>query len=442
MTCPNDDVKRGIGQKILPSDWDFEHQRAVGNGKAARGINQVIDSIIGVLPGLKSECRRAGRVISCADIHAAIDVILQDKRTGKRIEPATRDMFVDFKSIIAGMRDGSIKTPTKKKKRYSKVTIDNYEKRALPKLQEFYEAKKHTATWEGINIELYDDFLSWCHEGDLSNNTIGAHIKCWKRAGKIALKFGWHKNNIFENEDFMTLKEETPDIYLDEKKLEKIYRHKLSKGNQDIVRDWAMLDAYLGLRISDLQKVTDSDFAGEFFQFVNQKTGAHVAIPIHSFAREILKKWHGIPPPCKDYIFRENIKKVAKLAGLKDKFVYMATVGGEVKSYEFEEWQCVSPHTFRRSFITNLLKMGIPHAHVMLLAGIKKYETLQRYFKQTNIEVAQDLSEHEFFKSHKNSRINKLISDLSKFTPEEVNSLAALIGCDSKALLLLTKLVS
>jgi site-specific recombinase XerD len=396
MTCPDGRVKRSICEMIMPGDWSFDAQRASGTGKPAKKINQLIEAIIAMIPGLKSECRRNNRVISKADVHAALDVILQDKRTEK--PSPYRDMIADIKTIIQDMKDGKVLTPGKNKTRYSPETISNYEQRTLPKIEKYYKERKVPAAWEKIDIDLYNDFLSWCHSLDLSNNSIGMYISCWKRVGKIALNNGWHNNNVFKDEEFMTLQEETPDIYLDEKKIKLLYKHKLTNKEHDIARDWAVLDAYLGLRISDLKKVSKGDFAGNLFQFVNQKTGAHVAIPIHPFAKEILNKWGGLPPIIHDYLFRNHIKTVAKEAGLKDKFVYVVTKGGQVKSFEYEEWECVSPHTFRRSFITNLLKLGVPHAHVMKLAGIKRYETLMRYFKQTNLEVAKEVSDHKFFK--------------------------------------------
>ena len=159
-----------------------------------------------------------------------------------------------------------------------------------------------------------------------------------------------------------------------------------------------MLDCYLGLRASDLARVTITDFAGKFFQFVNQKTGAYVAIPIHPHVKAIIKKWKGLPPAISDDSLTDCIKIVAKMAGLKDKFIYKITKGGKLEVHELEEWQMVSPHTCRRSFITNLLKMGVPHAQVMKLAGIKRYETLMRYFKQTPEEAAEEVGKSKFFK--------------------------------------------
>jgi len=396
MTCPDGRVKRGVGEKILPADWDFDNQRARGNTRAARQINQIIDAISGLIPGLKSECRRNNRVISSVDVISALDVLLQDKR--KEDKAPVRDMFTDIKAIIAGMKDGTILTPGKKKRKYAAETIKSYESRTLPKLQEFYSDKKEAPQWAGVDLELYELFITWCHEKDLADNSIGVYIKCWKRVGKIALKKGWHNNLVFNDEEFMILKEDTPDIYLDENKIERLYKQKVPIRHYDIARDWFVLDCELGLRISDLQRIGQKDFEGKNFQFVNQKTGAHVAIPIHPRVKAIIKKWKGLPPAITEQKFREYIKEVAHLAKLNDKFIYKITKGGKLQVFEFKEWQMVSAHTCRRSFITNLLRMGIPHAQVMMLAGIKRYETLMRYYKQTPEEAANEVGKHEYYR--------------------------------------------
>jgi site-specific recombinase XerD len=394
MTCPDGDVKRSIGKKILPPDWSFEHQRAAGNSKPAREINQLIDAIAQVLPGIKSECQRNGRVISCVDVHNALDVILQDKRPDT---PKGRDMFDDFREIIQQMKGGKVLTPGKDKKRYSPESINNFDK-AVRKLELFYLGNKRGTAYEQVTMETYSAFISWCHKDNQSNNSIGYYIKSWKRLGKIALAKGWHSNLVFNNKEFLILKEETPDIYLDESKIERIYKQQVVIKQCQIARDWFVLDCFLGLRASDLQRISIKDFQGKHFQFINQKTGAHVTIPIHRNVKAIIKKWKGLPPEMSDDLMNEYIKIVAKMAALKDKFSYTITKGGKLQVHELEEWQMVSNHTCRRSFITNLLKMGIPHAQVMRLAGIKRYETLMRYFKQTADEAAHEVGQHKFFK--------------------------------------------
>lgn len=413
MALPGDaPLKRSLGRAIHPNDWDLEDQRPkASKNKDIKEIDQLIARIAETIPVIKSECRRDNRVISRADVNAALDVILQTKRkeqAGSYV--AGRDMFIDFEVIIAAMRSGEILTPGKNKKRYTPATIKNFEK-SIRKIKSFYEDENKKQErkrqpllniYAMVNIELYNSFIAWCHGDNQSNNSIGVFVKCWKRLGKIALKKGWHSNMVFEDEDFLILKEETDDIYLDDHKIEKIYRQPVPADHYDIARDWFVLDCFLGLRVSDLGRVNLDDFNGKYFQFINQKTGAKVAIPIHPYAKQIFKKWKGLPPPMAEKNFRDYIKIVAKMAGLKDKFLYKITKGGEVHQEVLEEWQMVSPHTCRRSFITNLLKIRkpepIPHAVIMKLVGIKRYETLMRYFKMTPEEAAESVADHSFFK--------------------------------------------
>lgn len=413
MPIPGDEpLKRSIGRSIHPDQWDFEDQRPhPGKDKAIKEIDQLIDRISETIPVIKSECRRNNRVITRADVDGALDVILQLKRKEKPADHTPgRSMFIDFKVIIEGMRSGEILTPGKNKKQYSGETIKNFEK-STRKVKAFYEDENKKPerrkrpllnTWGMVDIELYNSFVAWCHVQNQSNNSIGVFVKCWKRLGKIALKKGWHTNLVFEDEDFLILKEETDDIALDDHKIGVIYKVSVPAKYYDIARDWFVLDCYLGLRVSDLGKVSINDFSGKHFQFINQKTGAKVAIPIHSIVKKIIRKWKGLPPAITDQKLNEYIKVVAKLAKLKDKFLYKITKGGKVHQEILEEWQMISSHTCRRSFITRLLAIRkpepIPHAVIMLLVGIKRYETLMRYFKMTAEKAAESVADHGFFK--------------------------------------------
>jgi integrase len=403
MTIPGEPkpLKRSIGRYIKPTDWDFDTQLPhPTKDRALKEITQVIESIIDVIPVVRADCRRNNRVISKADMNAALDVILQKKQAGKAEEaeeaPAT-DMLTDFEAIIEGMKDGSVLTPGRQKKRYKLTTIRNYEERCLPKLKLFYKEKKLQPSYELLNLQVYYLFISWCHTMNLSDNSIGTYIKCWRRMGQVAREQGKHSNLIFENEEFAILKEDTEDIYFDEAKIKAMSDVKLI-GYYEIARDWFVLDCYLGLRISDLRRVEIEDFAGEYFQFVNQKTGAHIAIKINRFVRAIIKKWKGLPPSISEKKFNEYIKEVAKSAKLNKKFIYKITKGGVLITETLEEWQMVSSHTCRRSLITNLLNLGFAHAHVMKIVGIKRYETLMRYFKQSAQEVAEETGKEDFFK--------------------------------------------
>jgi site-specific recombinase XerD len=390
IALPDGDIKRSVKRKILPAEWDFESQRPSKDRKLLRYLDDIEDSI----SDLKSHCRHSGTVISCDLAKGTLDTILQD--TGKKRGLTTRNMFTDFRTISTGMRNGTVLTPDKKKKRYAESTILQFES-STNIIEEFFTEKKLSTNIELVTMDTYDAFFVWCHGRNLSNNYIGTLIKRWKILAKISRKNGWHTNMIFQSEDFVKITEETDDIFLTDEKIQAIAKTNVGLPGYDIARDWFVLDCYLGLRVSDLLKITKDDFEGNFFQLINKKTGAKVVIPINPTVRRIIKRYKGLPPAISDSTLNEYIKVVARKSGLKAKFIYKVTKGGILQIFHYQEWEMVSAHTCRRTFITNLCRKGIPPLQVMMLAGIEDYDTLMRYFKQSAMEVAEDVQGHKFF---------------------------------------------
>lgn len=406
LTIPGErkPLRRSTGKLIDPALWSVKEQRATGNTKESREVNKIIDNITDSLPGVISDCRRNNKVVSSSDISAMLDPILQKKRitTAKTSIPVSvLDMFAWFADIIQQMKDGKILTPGRKKKIYSAETIKHFAS-ASNIVRKFFTEKKLPRSFDIVTMETYGEFIGWCHARNYADNTIGSLIKRWKGLATLARKKGAHSNMIFEDDEFVIIKEETPDIWLDDHKIDKLAAQECPAPHYEIARDWFILDCDLGLRISDLRRVAVKDFTGRVFRLVNQKTGAYVSIPISGRVRKIIKRYKGLPPPMTDVNLNKYIKVVAKMAGLKNKFVYVVTKGGITQKEEYQEWEWVSSHTCRRSFITRLLRIKkpepIPHTYIMKLAGIKRYETLMRYFKETAEDIAENMAGHAFFK--------------------------------------------
>lgn len=382
--------RKGIDKKVLPENWDTQHRRAKGIDRESRDLNSFLDHIQDAFDTLVRERTREKRFVTYYDLDDILSLFVQKKRRDT-------EMFDDMRAFISLMRSGEIMTPGKKKKRYDDSTLRIYEL-TVDMLEKFYADKKLVASWSTVTIETYHQFLNWCFEKNFSNNYIGVRIKHWKRLAGIAKAKKLHNNDVFESEEFYTLKEDTPDIYLTNEKIDKIFEQSVTKPGHEIAVAWFVLNCDLGLRISDLQRVTEKDFAGDTFKLINQKTEEYIELPISSRVRKIIQKWHGLPPRISEQKFNQYIKIVAKAAGLKDKFVYTITKGGKKQLFEYEEWQMISSHTCRRTFITRLLKMGIPVHRVKKLAGIKKDETLERYYKETPREIAHAVKGQAIFK--------------------------------------------
>lgn len=297
-----------------------------------------------------------------------------------RFKPGGRSNLIkQMEVVIEKMKTGEIVTPSKKK--YSPGTLKGM--RHTVRILEKFGLRSAT-------LKTYNDFISWGHVQNYSTNYIGGQIKNWKTLGKAA-----DKNPIYDQ--FKIITEETYDIYLSEQELKAMYDLKLN-NRECVTRDWFILDSYTGLRISDIQLLTQKNIQSGFITIANEKTDEVVKIPVHPFVRNILKKYKGFPPKVSDQEINRTIKKVAQKAKINSNVLYTITKGGVREDNYLKKWQMVSCHTCRRSFITNLLKAGVSETLVMKLTGIKSHVTMQRYNKMSIDEAAKIMSKHKFFK--------------------------------------------
>lgn len=315
-----------------------------------------------------------------AVVKAKLDLLYKSKRV------EVSNFFDQMNLVILKMQDGKILTPRTKKK-YSPGTLKGL-RHTIRILHEF----KQDLTHDEITLKTYDDFIHHCQEKNYSTNYIGGQIKNWKTLGK---KVGG--NSIYDHEDFKILSEINKDVYLDESELKNIYELPLSPA-LSVTRDWFILDCYTGLRISDLTLLSKKNYSNRRIIIANEKTDETVVIPVHPRVKEILKKYKGFPPKIAQKTLNENIKEIAKKAGIKQTVLFTITKGGIRKDEYLKKWQMLSNHSARRSFITNLRKNGVPDSVVMKLTGIKSPATLKRYDQLTSEEAARIAAGHSFFK--------------------------------------------
>lgn len=300
--------------------------------------------------------------------------------------PQDSNLFDQMNLVIAKMESGRILTPRSKKK-YSPGTLKGL-RHTIRILQEF----KPNLTQSEITLKTYEAFIHHMQEGDYSTNYIGGQIKNWKTLGKAV-----GGNSIYDHEDFKIISEINKDVYLDESEIKKIYELNLSPA-LSVTRDWFVLDCYTGLRVSDLTLLSKKNYSKGMITIANEKTDESVIIPVHPFVKEIFAKYKGFPPKIADQSLNDNIKLIAKKAGISGTVLYTITKGGIRKDEYLKKWQMISNHSARRSFITNLRKNGVPDSVVMKLTGIKSPATLKRYDQLTSEEAARIAAGHSFFK--------------------------------------------
>lgn len=368
--CWDGRLKYYTGESVHPNDWP----------EVNRGARAVLKRIATTIEQTVTDYKIKGDPLTKDLLRGALDKILH-----KRKKQQAADFFSNITLVIDRMEAGKILTP--KKTRYSAGSIKTF-RFTVEFLRKFDPKMKAS----DITLATYEKFIVYCHGLNYSTNYIGSQIKNWKSLGKRI-----SDNPVFDSDEFIKIQEDAVDIHLDEPEIARLFKLKLI-GRYDITRDWFILDSYTGLRISDLFILKDKNHANGFITIANKKTNEKVIIPVHPFVKEILAKHNGFPPRISDAVLNEEIKMICEKAGFNDHILHTITKGGKRQDTYLKKWQMVSAHTARRSFVTNLLKIGVPDSVIMKLTGIKSSQTLRRYDKLSVDEAARIAAGLKFFK--------------------------------------------
>ncbi len=265
-------------------------------------------------------------------------------------------------------------------------------------LKEYADSIGKEIDFDDIDLEFYDDFKTFLEnyrsktiKKGLALNTIGKKIQTLKIFLNEATARGINKNLKYQSTRFIAVTEESENIYLTVDEIEEIYHLDLSdKPKLDRVRDLFMVGCWTGLRYSDWNKVKPENIEDGFIRLKQQKTGQPVVIPLHPTVRAILEKYEGnLPHPISNQKFNEYLKQVAKLAKFKEAITKQITRGGKTETVIRSKWEMITTHTARRSFATNMYKMGIPSITIMAITGHRTETAFLKYIKVTPQEHAE-----------------------------------------------------
>lgn len=152
-----------------------------------------------------------------------------------------------------------------------------------------------------------------------------------------------------------------------------------------MIKTQALIAAYTGLRVSDIEQVSVENVDNGFLTYQSIKTGTVATIPVSEKTLDLIRyaQEHKQDEPSLQARDR-GLKRLCQKAGI-DKQVKVY-VGGKEKVGP--KWQFISSHSFRRSFVTNLVSAGVSIADTARMAGHgSNITTTQRYICDYKISV-------------------------------------------------------
>jgi integrase len=279
------------------------------------------------------------------------------------------------------------------------------------KLKEMQSFREQTIYIKDVNEVFMNEFINyWKIKEGYKHNTTHREWGFIKTVCRKARYFGLEVSHQLEDLKFKA--EPVKDIQFSEKELERVKNtiyidelyntKKYTAENLEIAKDWFIISAHCGQRISDFMRftteviTTKTTTKGEknFLEFTQKKTNKLMVIPILPEVTEILNKRNGnFPPKMFDQEYNEYLKVVCKQAGI-DELIYggLMIEGRKVDDYYKKYKLATSKNCGRRTFATNYDK-ELTAKELQNFTGHTTEKMLLVYINKENDEIAIRTSE-------------------------------------------------
>ena len=432
---PHVDVKQQTPLRISEKVWNTK-PGTLERSKYCRDekIKKVFDDVENIRMDIYKKLD-AGVALSSADVKEIVNFYvyreLREKEAAEAEEAArleaeanrvTLRKFIEQfrKDIKAGKR------LTDKGTVYAPGTI-NAINQACERLKKFEKKMKREYDFDDIDMNFYRDYTAYLNEQGYAINTTGKCIKQLKAIMALAQSEGLHSNSKYQDKRFKGTRVEVDSIYLTKEDLKKMMAVDLSKRTYgfDLARDIFMVGVWTAQRVSDYNNIRPEDIEvytkraivdvpdpenpGKTIEKIEKKeirvinirqkkTGTKVAIPCSSELLRILQKYNFDIPKLSDQNINDNIKEIAKLAGLTEIIKTESTKGGKKTIEEHQKWELVHSHTARRTGATLMYLAGMDIYDIMKITGHSTPIVLKKYIKADELEVVDKITDkYDYF---------------------------------------------
>lgn len=395
--------KKAIGESVLVKTWNSRTKtvRVTAQNPEASLVNDRIaewrkaaDRTMGFFKGAKS-----------APPADEFFLRLEDERYGRN--GSRGSLLVPYFDTFISRYEGVRSVSQIKHYRGCRRTMEEYESFIGRRLR-----------FEDIDMDFYNRFTAWFNTKGLSLNYLGEKIKILKVVMNDARMIdNLHSNDSTSKRGFVTPFDYSDTIYLTDDELMRLYRLRIDGETvlplmedsrpQNVARkvramskarDMFLIGAYTGLRYSDYSRLKPANITDGVIRIKNKKTGISTSVPVHWVVREIIDRGYDFDHPLFEQKLNDQIKDVARLAGLDDDVLINRNLGGKNVEIVKKRYELISSHTARRSFATNAYKAGIPTVSIMKITGHKKESTFMRYIRIGEKENAEMLKYSSFFR--------------------------------------------
>jgi integrase len=384
-------------EKVSPKDFDSLKQQVK---KSLSSHSQINDSIHGVRSKVESIIRTA-RV---NDAEPTIEYVsdkffnVSKKKENVKIEKACIfdliEGWIDYSKNIKRCGKGT---------RLKYNTLKNYST-LLFHFREYSKDKRKKILLKEIGHKFYEDYTNYLFYEFENYKGIGLGFNSVANDIKLLKVFlGWTETEGYEiNKEYKDFKinwRAADIIVLEWDEILQILSFPLKSVRLQNVRDLLIVGCSTGLRISDLLnlKPENIDLNRKEIKLTTIKTEQYLTIPIIDIAVPILEKYvDRIGTKVFDISaqkFNDYLKELGEVTGIHKLVTRVSYSDGKRLDYSIPKYKLMTSHICRRTYITELLKRGVPAEIIMQATGHKDYKSFKKYIKLASEDVKHQITE-------------------------------------------------
>ncbi len=390
-------LQYSTGLNIHPEDWDKTAQRPIIQSKRKDlfTIKRELDDLASYCLDIFIESDYGA--ISLEGFKSQLDL-----KSGKVVPTETskesnsnRPSFFEFVELeLAEMKAANMKRGSYKIFKRHAAILKEFAAEQFPKGQLFdYE----DVDWD-FRLKLIDWLTSRNVQLAYGNKTLKMLRQFLDRARRKKL----HINADYHGAGWVVsqkkAKGQTVVLTVDE--LQQLSEMKLS-GHLAKIRDICLIGAGTGQRFSDFSRYMPDNFYQTMsgiplLSMISTKTDTPTKVPLNIFPwlLPVLEKHDYKTPIISMQKFNDGIKELAKLAEFNERILVVEQYIGRrarVEKYHVKKYEVISSHVCRRSFATNLYRMGYRLSQIMPMTGHATESQLRQYIGIDNEQNAEEI---------------------------------------------------
>lgn len=427
---PRISVIRKTGLTINPKVWDKRNSKGFNDKyKDNEEIQKLLKQLDAMRIAVEGQIS-LGKALTSDDVQKLIsDVVYkeaheEEKRKKEEMmrkiaEEQKMTLIKYFQKFYDDAESG--RRVTVKGTRYTHGSLTSI-KQALNHFLEFEGSLKKKHDFDDVNMDFYNDYMTYLNRHEYKLNTIGKNI-CWLKAVmSMSETEGYHHSSIYKDKRFKDTRVEADSIYLTKQDLDALRGVDLSKEQPGytLARDIFFIGVWTAQRVSDYNNINEKDIKEvnvrtiedipdpenpgktkavivekkkKYIEIIQKKTGTKAYVPCSQELLQILEKYNYSVPRLTDQKINEYIKEVAKMAGLTEEIRVEYVQGGRKHIDFVPKWKMVHSHTARRTGATLMYLSGMEIYDIMKITGHTSPLMLKRYIKADELEVVQKIVE-------------------------------------------------